>query len=146
MSIDIPGSSAAAGKNLRYEAQAGERIPSCNRRFERGGRNLSARFNAGGVRAANRIALQSAITKVARCTDRFGDPDGLFRGTRAGAMIADIEVNESIHSSSQGTRSRVVPSHLIGVIDDGHCAGGNNAGDLRSEERRVGKEGRSRWS
>src|ERR1035438_2819963 len=98
MSIDIPCSRAAAGKNLRYKAQARERIPSCNRRFERGGRNLSARFNAGGVRAADRIALKSAISQVARCTDSFGDPDGLLRGTRAGAMIADIKVNESIPS------------------------------------------------
>jgi hypothetical protein len=58
------------------------------------------------------------------------DIEGLFGGTRAGPMIADVEVDQDIDSLSSFGGGLFVPLGLLNVIHYDHRTGLDDAGDL----------------
>jgi len=65
--------------------------------------------------------------------DRAGYFEGLRRRSRAGTMIADIEIDQEIDGACGGS---FIPFDLAYVVDDGHGAGGRDAGDFRGIGKR----------
>ena len=86
------------------------------------------------MRSADRIGLQAAQAKMRTLVDRAGDFECLRGRACAGAMIADVEIDQKV----DGSRCGGVPFDLLHIIDNGHCASAGDARDFRGigERRR----------
>jgi len=92
------------------------------------------------VRSTDGVSLQASQAKVFRTPDGARDFEDLLGRGGAGAMIADVEIDQKIDGLSRG---EIVPGDLMNVIDDGHCAGSGDARDFRGigERRREQNTG-----
>src|SRR2546430_9900886 len=63
-------------------------------------------------------------------------------------LVREVVLVELRRPHELGARDRVPVDRLVllGDVHDGHRRAARDDADERSEERRVGKEGRSRWS
>ena len=52
------------------------------------------------MRPAHGIRLQSPQSQMWRPIHRLGDFQRLFHGTRAGAMIAHVEIDQNVHRAT----------------------------------------------
>src|ERR1039458_4603735 len=86
-------------------------------------------------------AAKEALLSV---SERTGVPSIVLRGDRGGAAVAASMLNALVRLSGVSAPGRSPPASLLLIGHGTRSAPG--AAELRSEERRVGKECRSRWS
>jgi hypothetical protein len=85
--------------------------------------------------------LQAAQPKVPALADDAGDFEGLRGGTHAGAMIANVEVDQKVDGAGGG----FVPFDLPHVVDNRHRASGRDARDFPGiTQRRRQQDARNR--
>ena len=77
--------------------------------------------------------MQTTQPKAWAFVDRAGDFKGLVRRTCAGAVIANVEIDQKIDGARGGG---FIPFDLLRMIDDRHRAGGGDTRDLRGIGKR----------
>ena len=58
---------------------------------------------------------------------RFGDGDCLVERRRAGAMIADVQIDQHVDADAGGVRGLLIEFHMLDVIGHHHRAGFDDA-------------------
>src|ERR1051326_8691806 len=77
------------------------------------------------------------------CSHRLGGPEARL-GSGKSRLAAARARRDGSHSGGRGGLDQRTASALPGAADGG-CAGAKARSPVRSEERRVGQEWRSRW-
>src|SRR3712207_4950059 len=89
-----------------------------------------------GIRDIGVTGVQTcALPIFERGEERLEDP-----------LRVDLERLGRLHAVRRRPRVVLIAPHLEGDAGGGQRDGGRSTADARSEERRVGKECRSRWS
>ena len=133
--IDVPTSRAASGEDFDWKSFVREQITDGGGCLKRSLRSMFSHSRIGAVRSADRIGLQAAQAKVCASANRACNLQRLSRRTRAGAVIANVEIDQKINGARCGG---LIPFDLPHVVHNSHRAGRGDARDFR----RIGKRRR----